>query len=187
MTPRDGQEAGVELASSGRKKVDADADLQLEFPHVGCTEEFREICRSLHESVSQWQRKLQVEIMSSELDLEGLVRTSEDLRVALLRRSCFESGFEQADLPGVVACVKALVPDVPLREPEPNPAEQFLQTRTVSLGEARQEMELWKLPGEEEVTALEVTTQAVERIPASVVEDWVRQGCKVIQVPVRRS
>ena len=168
VTHRDGLKAGEALVLTEEESVEAEAGWQLEFPHVVCTEEVQGICRSLHESASQWQRKLQVEIMSSELDLEGLVRTSEDLRVAMMHRSWFEGALEQADLKGVVACVKALVPEVPLREPEPNPA---------------QELELWKPPGEEEVTALEVTTQAVERISASMVEEWVRQGCKVIQVP----
>ena len=69
------------------------------------------------------------------------------------------------------------------REPDPNPAEQFLQTRTVSLDEARQEIDMWKLPGEEELTALEVITQAVERVTSSQVEAWVREGRRVIQVP----
>ena len=183
LTHRDGLKAGEASRLTEEESVEAKAGWQLEFPHVVCTEEVQGICRSLHESASQWQRKLQVEIMSSELDLEGLVRTSEDLRVAMMDRSWFEGALEQVDLKGVVACVKALVPEVPLREPEPNPAEQFLQTRTVSLEEARQELELWKPPGKEEVTALEETTQAVERIPALMVEEWVRQGRKVIQVP----
>ena len=38
-------------------------------------------------------------------------------------------------------------------------------------------------PTTEDVTALEVTTEAVERVSVATVEGWVREGRKVIQVP----
>ena len=79
--------------------------------------------------------------------------------------------------------LKSLNQEVPLREPDPSPAEIFLQTRTVSLEEARQELDLWRGPAEEEVQALEVTTEAVERVSAATTEAWVKEGGKVIQVP----
>ena len=160
-----------------------ESEWEVDFPHVVCSEEFQEACRFWHRVVTQYQSKLQGFIASDKLDLEGLVRTSEDLKLVVSQRSWFEFVLEQGGVQGVLACVRSLAPEVPLREPESNPAEQFLQTRTVSLEEARQELDLWKSPGEEELTALEVTTEAVERITSSAVEEWVRRGRKVIQVP----
>ena len=55
--------------------------------------------------------------------------------------------------------VSAMVRSVASRELDPSPADQFLQTRTVSLDEARQELDLWKPAAVEEVTA--VTAGAV--------------------------
>ena len=39
-------------------------------------------------------------------------------------------------------------------------------------------MEAWVEPGQDEIRALEVTTQAVERIDSSQVEALIRQLCK---------
>ena len=99
--------------------------------------------------------------MQAGLDVEGLVRTSEDLRVASQQKAWFERLLESFDCEGVSVGVEAFSP-----EPDPIPAEQFLQTRTVSLEEAGQE-----------------TTQAAERVTSSQVEEWVRSGKRVIQVP----
>ena len=128
------------------------------------------------------QARVWKNILSGELDSEGLVRASGKLGWQF----CFAVGWRMFVLasygPEGVVAVKSLAPEVSLREPDPNPADLFLQTRTVSLEEARQELELWRAPAEEEVLALEVTTEAVERVPASA-ESWVRQGQKVIQIP----
>ena len=51
-----------------------------------------------------------------------------------------------------------------------------MQTRTVSLEEARKE--LWD--ARDEVVGLEQTTQAVERITAEEVEDMVKRGQRVL-------
>ena len=83
--------------------------------------------------------------------------------------------------------IRSLAQSVPLVDAEPIAVEQFLQTRTVSLEEARGELESWRPAAEEELEALEHTTGAVERVTTSDVEHWVKNGQKVVQVPARRS
>ena len=53
----------------------------------------------------------------------------------------------------------------------------------MGLDEARGELELWIEPAKDEIRALEVTTQAVERISAQEVDSLIRKGTKVVQVP----
>ena len=64
--------------------------------------------------------------------------------------------------------LKALNQDVPLNpDDQSSPAEAFLQTRTVSLAEAKGELVLWIPSATEEVVSLEQTNEAVERIVVS--------------------
>ena len=79
--------------------------------------------------------------------------------------------------------VRALALEIPLGDAPQSAPEQFLQTRTISLEEARKELALWYEPGKEEVEALEVTTEAVERVTTEVVDQWLAEGRRVIQVP----
>ena len=155
---------------------------EVDFPHLILKESERQNAVSLHEAALYQQRRLRISMSEGELDLDGLVRTSESIGVAGLSCCWLEAVLELYGPEGV-AVLKSLAKEVPLREPDPNPAEIFLQTRTVSLEEARLELELWKTPAEEEVQALEDTTKAVERVNADVVESWVKEGRKVIQVP----
>ncbi|OLP92179.1 putative transposon protein [Symbiodinium microadriaticum] len=55
--------------------------------------------------------------------------------------------------------------------------------RTVSLAEAKSELELWIPSATDEVMSLEVTNKAVERIEVSDLERLVQEGRKVVQVP----
>ncbi|CAE7832119.1 RE2 [Symbiodinium sp. CCMP2592] len=73
---------------------------------------------------------------------------------------------------------------VPLGSDEPLPAsEVFLQTRTVSMTEARRELPLWIPPAQEEVTSLEDVHEAVIRIQVPDIEALVKTGHRVVQVP----
>ena len=63
-----------------------------------------------------------------------------------------------------VGAVKALSQEVPLCPRDDSPAEIFLQTRNVSVAEARKELTLWIPSAQEEITSLELTNQAVDRI-----------------------
>ena len=80
-------------------------------------------------------------------------------------------------------CLRTLKPEIPLTNTDPTPEEIFLQTRTISLEAARQELDNWRGPGEEEITALEKTTGAVVRVTTDEVEEWIRAGEHVIQLP----
>ena len=156
---------------------------EVDFPHEIMPRGELEKVQGLHEEASYRLSSLMSSMSQAELDLDGLVRTSEEFFVVNKRRCWLEKVLSSCEPEGVVACVKSFVPEVPLREPESIPADQFLQTRTVSREEARGEIELWKPPGEEELRALEVTTKAVERVTSTQVEEWVRSGRRVIQVP----
>ena len=74
--------------------------------------------------------------------------------------------------------------DTPLNENQvPCAAEVFLQTRNVSIAEARGELPLWIPAATEEVNSLEVSNEAVLRIEVDDIEKLVQEGKKVLQVP----
>ena len=125
--------------------------------------------------------------LSVSLDSEELPVALAELGSAQLEREWWEAflGFAQDHCE--VPHLKALLTEVPLGQAEPIAAEQFLQTRTVGLDEARKELETWVEPGQDEIRALEVTTQAVERIDARQVEALIKQGAKIVQVEAETS
>ena len=129
-----------------------------------CTVSVRQICRT----------ETEPEISGN---LEGVVR-------ALQERGWIEEVLSRLQDPSEHAvALRSLAVDVPLRESVPTAPEQFLQTRTVSLEEARRELGMWYDAGKEEVEALEITTGAVDRIEAGVVDKWISEGKRVVQVP----
>ena len=65
-------------------------------------------------------------------------------------------------------CLRVLKPDIPLTSGDPPPEEIFLQTHTISLDAARQELDKWR---------------AVARVTTDQVEEWIRAGEHVIQPP----
>ena len=111
-------------------------------------------------------------------------QVSKLLRVARLECGWFEGVLKRwGPVEEMHTSLKGLTTDIPLGEQELEAAEVFLQTRTVGLDEARKELEKWKGPGQDKVTALEETTGAVERVTVEQVEEWIRAGYKVMQVP----
>ncbi|CAE7427987.1 GIP [Symbiodinium sp. CCMP2592] len=76
--------------------------------------------------------------------------------------------------------VGALQAEVPLSEVGP---DQFLQTRSVGLSEARRELDKWKEPAADEVSSLETTNRAVDRVKAAEVDRWASEGINVVQLP----
>ena len=129
-----------------------------------CTTSVRQICRS----------RAEPEIG---MNLEGFNR-------AVRERAWIEEVLVQLqDSAESSAKVRSLAAEVSLGDSVPTAPEQFLQTRTVSLDEARRELDLWYDAGKEEVEALEVTTRAVERVDSSLVDEWILEGKKVVQVP----
>ena len=53
----------------------------------------------------------------------------------------------------------------------------------MSVDEAKKELWEWLEPAREEITALEQTTGAVERVTTRDVDNMVKQGQRVLQVP----
>ena len=112
---------------------------------------------------------------------ESILGVSEQLCMAEQTAELLEWGLAQEG-EGKGVLLKALEVEVPLSAAG-NAEDQFLQTRTIGLAEARREIGCWKEPALEEVTSLEVTNEAVVRISVSQVDQWVEQGIAVIQLP----
>ena len=157
---------------------------QVHFPHQLVDDEWLGRGLSVHESVSGLRKRLSQELSGAPLNGGDLMGIATDLR--LVTRACewwegLLAVYQPAD--EVPISIRSLASEVPLRSDEPPVVDQFLQTRTVSLEEARRELDCWRQPAEDELRALEVTTGAVERVTAKEVEEWVKGGRKVIQVP----
>ncbi|OLP95197.1 putative ATP-dependent RNA helicase ddx42 [Symbiodinium microadriaticum] len=78
--------------------------------------------------------------------------------------------------------VRALQREIPLAADEVH-VDQFLQTRTVGLPEARKELEKWKDPALEEVSSLEDVNRAVDRVSVTDVDKWAAEGIQIVQLP----
>ena len=78
--------------------------------------------------------------------------------------------------------VRALQAEVPIGESEVS-SDQFLQTRSVGFVEARRELAKWREPANDEIVSLETTNRAVDRVKASVIDEWANQGINVVQLP----
>ena len=169
---------------SGRQGSGWLEEWDISFPHQVVDCNWIEGASSVHESISWLRKRLSQELSGTPFMGSGLKEIAVDLR-RVMRECDWWEGLLSAYQPvyQVPISIKALNTEVPLREDEQPAVEQFLQTRTVSLEEARGELDNWKQPAEEELRALEVTTQAVERITAAEVDGWVKSGKKVIQVP----
>ena len=139
---------------------------------------------SLHEASTYLRKQLSLELTSMASLEPEIITLLSRWEGAMCERSWWESFLEFAQpLEEVSPVVKSLVTEVPLGDPEPLAVEQFLQTRTVGLDEARREMSLWVGPAQNEIRALEVTTKAVERITAKDVEALISGAARVVQVP----
>ena len=78
--------------------------------------------------------------------------------------------------------VRALQREIPLAADEVH-VDQFLQTRTVGLPEARKELEKWKDPALEEISSLEDVNRAVDRVSVADVDKWAAEGINIVQLP----
>ena len=114
----------------------------------------------------------------------GIEELFGELRIAEGCKEWYERILWDGYLESPHALVKALNRDIPICEEEPLPAsEVFLQTRTVSIAEARRELQLWIPAAAEEIASLEQVNEAVERINVSDLEGLVQEGRRVLQVP----
>ena len=127
---------------------------------------------------------------AASLDICRLVDPSDlpnhlnQLKAAFFQRDWYEGLLSSCQSPSEVPVrVKSLSQEVPLGEGDQVAPELFLQTRTVSLEEARREMSKWLEPATDEIVALETTTGAVYRTTAKEIDDLIQQGRKVLQLP----
>ena len=141
----------------------------------------REVGR-LHEAAAYRCKRVAMTSGEFQGDFEWAEAVARELRESEAERDWYEALLVSLQPPEPLA-VKSLKPDVPLGSPEPEAPEIFLQTRTVSLEEARQELPSWLEAAKEELYALEVATEAVERVPMATVDKWIEQGMHVVQIP----
>ena len=152
------------------------SEWEVDFPHELLSVKQAEAWTSLHEAALYRCR-------AASLDL-GVVSIFGARDVAEAERGWYEEVLRkvQAWEEGPVR-ISSLQAEVPLSPLQPSVPEQFLQTRTVSLEEARRELWEWLEPARDEVVALEDTTRAVERISIEEVDCMVSEGRRVLQVP----
>ena len=120
-------------------------------------------------------------LLSEELcDVVDLGEGTEEIALQLRKSEVWcdllERGLAEAEVR-----VGALQTEVPLGgEGAP---DQFLQTRTVGLAEARREIDQWREPAQDEIVSLETTNRAVDRVKVSEVDGWANEGVNVVQLP----
>ena len=155
----------------------------LDFPHEVLEEGTHESLVALHAQEAEFRRTLGQELSSSALQGQAGSLGVHFHRAWL--RSCWYEELLGRVQPAMemVASVRALTREVPLNPSNEAPDEIFLQTRTIGLDEARLELPLWVPAGQEEIQSLEVTTGAVVRIKADLVDRWIAEGKSVKQLP----
>ena len=161
---------------------DDSASWEIDFPHEIWSAESQPGWLQHQVSSSHRCRKLASELVAAPCDLVGVV--SRELWAAQAESCWCEEVLGRNRHPEEhLISLRSLRVEVPLNENSGTPADQFLQTRTISLEEARAELPLWMEAAREEVQALESVTEAVERITAKDVEELLQEGRKVVQIP----
>ena len=167
----------------GSHESPVEVDWEVEFPCEVLRPGWREHALRNHLSSAVACKAMSKELsgFSNNDDTDELFRT---LTSVERQRDWYEGLLWEDFVRGSGSLVKALNRDVSLNpDDQTSPAEVFLQTRTVSLAEAKSELELWIPSATDEVMSLEVTNKAVERIGVSDIERLVQEGRKVVQVP----
>ena len=156
---------------------------EVDFPCELLDEESYEAGVAMHQAAVHFKTRTAQELTDAVRNGYGR-EVVEMLRVARLECEWYESLLAR-EQPAVElqGSIRAICTDVPLGTHDPEPDEIFLQTRTISLEQARQELPLWRPAALEEVQSLETVTQAVERVSTQEVNKWVSQGYKVLQIP----
>ena len=181
-------EAAVSLACASPLDIEEDSwdDIhwEIDFPCEVLERDWQEGAVSAHVASSNLCRALTLELSDTRGDARGTAELFNQLKAACLERDWYEGLLWQDYLeqPGVI--VRALKTEIPLNEGDvPCAAEVFLQTRNVSIAEARKELPLWVSAATEEVHSLEVLNEAVLRIETADIEQLAGEGKRIIQVP----
>ena len=157
---------------------------EVDFPHQLVDSRWVEGALCLHEAAAYRCKRASWDLRNFSPGSALARAASSELSVAEAELEWYEVLLRTLQAPEeFVVMVRSIAVDVPLATEEPTGPEIFLQTRTVSLDEARRELPSWLEAAKEEVQALEVSTGAVERITSDTVESWVEQGVNVIQIP----
>ena len=135
----------------------------------------------LHQATARLSRLLLEDLCEAVNTPEAVPELAAQLRCA--ERACdwLEQYLREEHEPEPAA-VRSLQREIPLSSPEAH-ADQFLQTRTVGLSEARKELDKWRDPALEEVGSLEGVNRAVERVTTAEVDKWAAEGINVVQLP----
>ena len=150
---------------------------EVDFPHEVVKLEHLEGWTALHEAAS-YHCRATVQDLGSFLPDDGVVSA---LAVECGKREAERQWYEEslaAVQPWyeISSLLRSLQTEVPLSPAKPQAPEQFLQTRTESLDEAKKELCEWLEPAREEIMALEQTTGAVERVTTRDVDNMVKQS-----------
>ena len=154
MGPLESRVAGVGYPSV--KGVESSGQVQEEwevvFPHQVVGKEWLDQAICMQEAASYRCKIASQDVSSVSLGPEELEAALVELKVAQGEREWWEALLVFApEMEGLPSVVKSLITEVLLGEAEPVAAEQFLQTRTVGLDEARRELEAWVEPGMDEI------------------------------------
>ena len=136
---------------------------------------------SLHRATVVLCNLLVDELSEALVASEGVSELAEQLQEAERRREWLEQCLIEESW-ATEAKVRVLQTEVSLN-PEEDGRDQFLQTRSIGLAEARRELDKWKAPAQEEITSLEVTNRSVDRVKAEEVDEWARKGITIVQLP----
>ncbi|CAE7787133.1 RE1 [Symbiodinium sp. CCMP2592] len=140
---------------------------------VGCHGQVARLCKVLADELCDVQG-----------DPESFSSLAEQLWCAESQRDWLEQVLCSCRLDeDLLGSIRALNVEVPLAESSEHGNDQFLQTRNVSLLEARKELGKWRDPAKDEVVSLEDTNRAVDRVTVADVDRWIKEGISVVQLP----
>ena len=168
--------AGEVSGISGSEEVEWDVHL----PVLIVDEEVRDGLERRHDTESRLCRMLTLDLCWVFESTDGSAGIARQLygseQLCWWLENCLSK-----DCPSEIA-VRALQRDIPLSSSEA-PEDQFLQTRTVGLPEARKELAKWRESALEEVGSLEEVNRAVDRVSAADVDRWAAEGINIVQLP----
>ena len=177
---RPGNLRAASVAADSDKEESAEVSWEVGVPQPIEDKVSREAWVHWHGCVSRLCRLLAGELCDNLQPQLGFESIADQFRAAESLCGWLEAGLSGwLERDGVF--VRALQVDVPLSGGETS--DQFLQTRSVGLAEARKELNLWKEPAIEEITNLEATNKAVDRVLESEVGKWIEEGISVVQLP----
>ena len=178
-----GHDCGFRDHSCSGLERDEDYSWEIEFPCEALSGDWQPEVVQAHLTSARLCKVLSKELSGCDDD-QCHFELFQQLRAEECRREWYEGLLWDEHFRVESPIVRALRADVPLDSDEPVcAAEVFLQTRTVSIQEARKELSLWIPAAKEEIHSLEEAHQAVVRIQASEIEDFVKAGRRVVQVP----